>query len=184
MAHRPISDGELAEQFRDGSDMAFVKLYNRYKRSVYGYCLKMLGDGDEAKDIVQSVFLKVYEERARLNSPDRFKGWLFTITHNACLTSRRHLRFYDNGNGGLERSAVEPSHDEFSRKEESEIVRRVIAGLKPEYREVLILREYQEFSYREIADVVGSTESAVKSRLFAARRRLHECLKPFFEERG
>jgi RNA polymerase sigma-70 factor (ECF subfamily) len=63
------------------------------------------------------------------------------------------------------------------------LVRRALASLKVEYREILVLREYQDLSYREIAEITESTESAVKSKLFKARRALHELLKPAFAGR-
>src|SRR5437773_716676 len=71
------SDENLVQAFREGNDIAFVNLYNLHKRSVYLFCLKMLEDSDEAKDIVQGVFLKIYERRQQLNHSGRFRAWLF-----------------------------------------------------------------------------------------------------------
>ncbi len=68
------------------------------------------------------------------------------------------------------------------RQEESMLLMEAIMRLKPEYREVLLLREYEDLSYEEIAAIVGSTESAVKSRLFKARQQLHRVLKPYVEK--
>jgi len=81
-----VRDQELIRDLQDGSDLAFVTLYNRYKQAAYVYCLKMLGDVDAAKDIVQGTFLKVYERRSQLRFPERFKAWLLKIARNECLT--------------------------------------------------------------------------------------------------
>src|SRR3989442_557597 len=94
------SDENLVQAFREGNDIAFVNLYNLHKRSVYLFCLKMLEDSDEAKDIVQGVLLKIYERRQQLNHSGRFRAWLFTIARNDCLTrlrkSHRETGFSDD----------------------------------------------------------------------------------------
>jgi len=178
-----IPDERMVSEFQQGNDLAFVRLYNFYKQPLYLFCVKILGDADDAKDVVQSVFGKIYEERRKLTHPDRFKGWVFTIARNMCFTLHRRAKYFDAEKGNGHEASASNTDDDLSRSEETEILARAIAALKPEYREVLVLREYQEFSYREIADIVGCTESAVKSRLFAARQQLHKDLKPFFVER-
>lgn len=178
-----VQDAILVRDFQNGSDLAFVNLYNRYKQPVYVYCLKVLDDADAAKDIVQGVFLKVYERRGQLSEPERFKSWILVIARNDCLT---HLRragrstgLPDDGEG----AAAPPDPSGVETREEAALVAAALAGLTPLLKEVVILREYENLSYREIADVLGTDEGTVKSRLFAARRKLYEKLKDVFEER-
>lgn len=168
-----MTEQTLIESFRSGDEFAFVGLYNRYKGPVYAFCYKMLLDSDAAKDVMQETFLRVYENRDRLMKSDAFKSWLFTIARNQCLNAIRrngkHIPLPDAKD--LPPVAETP----FTRMEKSEQVRfvtRFLESLPPEYREVIVLREYQNLSYEEIAAVTRSTLSAVKSRLFKARRKL------------
>ncbi len=169
----------LVEAFRAGDDIAFVSLYNIHKRSVYLFGLKMLGDTDEAKDIVQGVFLKAYERRQQLADGGKFKAWLLAIARNDCLTRIRKSGFQTH----LSDEHSELPASSLETDEEIAIIRRAVGRLAPEQREVVILREYEDLSYRDIATVTGASEGTVKSRLFAARRRLYEILKPVFAER-
>lgn len=178
-----MSEKALIESFRSGDEFAFVSLYNRYKGPVYAFCYKMLLDSDAAKDVMQETFLRVYENRDRLMKSGAFKSWLFTIARNQCLNwlrkSGRHVALSE------EEYELPPTTDTpFTRMEKSEQVRFVtqfLESLRPEYREVLILREYQNLSYEEIAAVTRSSLSAVKSRLFKARRKLAKLMEASME---
>jgi len=146
----------------------------------------MVGDEDEVKDIVQEVFLKMYEHRMQLANPSRFRAWLFMIARNQCLTHYRDEKRttpFDEGWSMLESLETESLIQEIERNEEVFLVRAFINQLKPEYREVIVLREYQGLSYEEIADVIGATIAAVKAKLFKARKELFEKMKPVFIER-
>ncbi|MGD0339797.1 MAG: RNA polymerase sigma factor [Bacteroidota bacterium] len=180
------SEDDLVRDFQRGEDLAYAALYNRYKRHIYCFCLKMVGDEDEVKDIVQEVFLKMYEHRMQLANPSRFRAWLFMIARNQCLTHYRDEKRttpFDEGWSMLESLETESLIQEIERNEEVFLVRAFINQLKPEYREVIVLREYQGLSYEEIADVIGATIAAVKAKLFKARKELFEKMKPVFIER-
>lgn len=181
--HMVVQDDVLFREFQKGSDLAFVNLYNRYKHSAYVYCLKILGDGDAAKDIVQGVFLKVYERRSQLLHPERFKSWLLMIARNDCLTMKRKASWTAELPEESEDTLASPPTSAVEKEEEIALVAQAIARLQPEMKEVVILREYDNLSYKEIADVLGVAESTVKSRLFSARQQLYARLKPMFEER-
>ncbi len=180
------SEEDLVRDFQQGEDLAYAALYNRYKKHIYLFCLKMVGDEDTVKDIVQEVFLKMYEHRLQLARPANFRAWLFMIARNQCMTYYR------------DRKKTTPVDDEqteqllqadslmgaIERDDEAGIVRSFINQLKPEYREVVVLREYDGLSYAEISEVVGSTVMAVKAKLFKARKELFEKMKPVFIERS
>lgn len=173
-------DKALIEAFQAGDEFAFVSLYNRYKGAVYAFCVKMLLDRAQAQDVMQETFLRVYENRDRLHSASSFKSWLFTIARNQCLNqlrrSTRQVPLDDNEEAD-DRPFETPAAS-LEKSERIELVSHFLAQLKPDYREVLILREYHNLSYEEIAAVTRSTLSAVKSRLFKARRRLADYLEP------
>lgn len=180
-------DRALIEAFQTGDEFAFVALYNRYKGGVYAFCLKMLMDRAQAQDVMQETFLRVYENRDRLLNTSSFKPWLFTIARNQCLN---HLR-RSNRQVALDENQETPDHvpdtpmAHLEKSERIEMVNHFLAQLKPDYREVLILREYQNLSYDEIAAITRSTLSAVKSRLFKARRKLADFMEPVLKsEKG
>ena len=180
------SEDDLVRDFQRGEDLAYAALYNRYKRYIFCFCLKMVGDEDEVKDIVQEVFLKMYEHRWQLANPSRFRAWLFMIARNQCLTHYRDQKRTTPLNEEWvmpENLETESLSQEIERNEEVLIVRSFIDQLKPEYREVIVLREYQGLSYEEIADVIGTTIAAIKAKLFKARKELYEKMKPVFIER-
>jgi RNA polymerase sigma-70 factor (ECF subfamily) len=172
------SDEELAEAFRLGDDGAFSALYERYHRSLYVYAARMLDSGEAARDLVQDVFLGLYERRHGLQRLRSFRGWLFTAGRNRCLTLLRR----EATRARLTPAAPEPVRDldlaGLEAGEEARLVRRALAALTHEQREALVLREYHDLSYREIAEITETTESAVKSKLFKARKALHAALHP------
>lgn len=174
-------DRALIEAFQEGDEFAFVSLYNRHKHAVYTFCYKMLLDRDQAQDVMQETFLRVYENRDRLINAGSFRAWLFTIARNQCLNqlrrSSRHVPL-EAERPEMEGGPFAGPMAHLEKSEQVELVNRFLARLSPEYREVLILREYQNLSYEEIAAVTRSTLSAVKSRLFKARRKLADFLEP------
>ena len=176
---------DLIEAFQAGDEFAFVSLYNRYKAPVYAFCLKMLLSRDAAQDVMQDTFLRVYENRDRLLNTGSFKAWLFTIARNQCLNQlRRGTRKVSLGEEQQARVRVPLAEMPGAHLEKSEqvaLINHCLARLKPDYREVLVLREYQNLSYEEIAAITRSTVSAVKSRLFKARRKLAFFLEPVLE---
>lgn len=173
-------DHALIEAFKAGDEFAFVSLYNRYKGGVYAFCVKMLLDREVAQDVMQETFLRVYENRDRLMKTGSFKSWLFTIARNQCLNhlrrSQREAVLPHEADPALPQTTT-PAH-EMEKNEAIALVTHFLAQLKPDYREVIILREYQNLTYEEIAAVTRSTLSAVKSRLFKARRKLADYLEP------
>lgn len=177
----PPDDPALIDAFRQGDEFAFVALYDRYKGAVYAYCGKMLLDRTAAEDLLQETFVRAYEHRERLLNSTSFKAWLFTIARNQCLNALRKR----GREVGFTEDAPEPPargatpFGNLLKSEQAELVSRALGQLSPSYREVVVLREYQNLSYAEIAAVTKTTESSVKSRLFKARRKIGELLRPW-----
>lgn len=173
-------DRALIEAFQQGDEFAFVSLYNRHKGAIYAFCFKMLLDREQALDVMQETFLRIYENRDRLLNAGSFKAWTFTIARNQCLNhlrrSHRHVALDER----LPLPEALPLRQlaALEKSEQIALVNHFLAQLKPDYREVLILREYQNLSYEEIAAITRSTLSAVKSRLFKARRKLAAFMAP------
>ena len=177
----PPDDGALVAAFQGGDEFAFVTLYDRYKAPVFAFCAKMLLDRAAAEDALQETFVRVYEHRDRLARGAAFRSWLFTIARNHCLNVLRKAKWTEPLPEHAEPPApnAQTPFDELLRSERVALVTAYLGQLSPEYREVLVLREYQNLSYDEIAAVTRSTVSAVKSRLFKARRKLADHLQPW-----
>lgn len=177
-SHYVVQDDKtLIEAFQQGDEFAFISLYNRYKGAVYAFCAKMLLNQEQAQDVLQETFLRVYEKRDLLLKTDSFKSWLFTIARNQSINQLRRLKGHERlesrheDHPSMQPGGGTPVHD-LEKSEQVELVNRFLAELRPDYREVLILREYQNLTYEEIAAITRSTLGAVKSRLFKARREL------------
>lgn len=181
LAENPFGEEDefLIHRLRGGDADALGTLYSRYKPALYRFILRMVNDADTANDVLQETFLKVYSALPLLEHPKTFRAWLFRIARNEALGNLRQTR--RSNVDAEEMWDDETPHDILVQKETEEIVRQFLYSLKSEYREVLLLREYEQFSYAEIASITEATESSVKSRIHKARRALIERLKPFFE---
>jgi RNA polymerase sigma factor (sigma-70 family) len=180
---KPATDDNILE-FLDGDDGAFPGVYHRYKQQVYEFCCRMLGDADGAKDVVQSVFVKVFERRSQLRQPERFSSWLMTMARNDCLTVLRRSRMFAGMPENVEAEHAHSSSDAVERQDEIAAIEHAIRELPPDLREVILLREYQELSYREISLIIGVDVDIVRSRIFRARQKLYETLKTVLSERN
>jgi RNA polymerase sigma-70 factor (ECF subfamily) len=174
------TDSELIQLLRQGDRQAFADVYERHKSAIYRYCCRMLIDSDAAEDATHDTFLKMYENMGQLHHAESFVSWLFHIARNEVLMYiRRNKR---NGTHSDETVWDETTpHELMVSTETTEIVRRMLQNLKSEYREVLLLREYEQLSYAEIAAITGDSESSVKSRLCKARKALTKRLKEYYQ---
>jgi len=167
-----------------GETAAFGELYKKYSRRLFGYCLRLLADRGEAEEVVQAAFVKALESLPRLERPERFSSWLFTIARNDVYGRFRGARKSDAADAGDDVWDTDTPHERVIAGETSALVEGGLGRLKPEYREVLVLRHFERLSYREIAAITGSTVSSVESRLFKARKALLKYLEPYVHERS
>jgi RNA polymerase sigma-70 factor (ECF subfamily) len=175
------SDEQLVMELRNGSVDAFEELYHRYKRHIFTFCLKLSGSRALAEDATHDTFLKMHNSIGTLNDISLFRSWLFSIAHNGVfrqLHKQRRNGSFDEENVWIDETPLTITES----NDTAEIITACINVLKPEYKEVLLLREYDQRSYDEIAMITGNTESSVKSRLFKARKALAEKLKPYFKD--
>lgn len=175
-----MTDEELMERFKGGEEAAFVELYNRYKRRVYAYCVKMVNSKERAEDVYQEIFVRVSRKR------DHFKGgnfasWLFAISRNLCLNALRdtvtHIPLEDVS------ETLRTSGDSTEYDQSAELLRTAIDRLSPDLREALVLRVYDGFSYNEIADITDTKLATVKVRIHRAKQKLYELLTPYFADK-
>jgi RNA polymerase sigma-70 factor (ECF subfamily) len=174
-----VSDGQLVRLLQQGDLSAFGVLYEKYKKSIFWYCFRLLRDEQAAEDATHDTFLKIRSGIHSLVNPESLRPWFFRIARNEVVQIIRKTR----RNSHVDDDSVwedESPFEKYEQAETQELVRQSLDLLKTEYREVLILREFERLSYGEIAEVTGATESSVKSRIFKARKALLKKLTPYF----
>lgn len=165
------------DNLRKGSAEAFHFLYQKYNKKIYRFCLRMLDDQDAARDAFQETFIKVFEHRKDFRGKN-FNAWLFTIARRTCLNQIRARKEHE-------------SYDEFihipAKTSETDVamkdyIDKSISVLPFALKEALLLREYEECSYQEIAEILNIDLSLAKVRVFRAREILRKLLAPLKKE--
>jgi RNA polymerase sigma-70 factor (ECF subfamily) len=170
------------DQALDGDQDAFAELVNTYQNAVYNLCYRMLGERTEAEDAAQEAFLRAYMNLQRYDPARSFKTWLLSIASNHCIDRlrRRRLTWLSLDEPlppNIMLSSDEPEPEEATIKDQrSQAIQSLLNELSTEYRAAVILRYWYDYSYTEIADILDTTESAIKSRLFRARQALADKL--------
>ncbi|MBI3978213.1 MAG: RNA polymerase sigma factor [Chloroflexi bacterium] len=166
----------VAEQPPATVEDDFEAIFERYQHPIYNYILRVMGSAEDAFDLTQDTFLKAYVALPRLPADSKIGPWLYRIATNACIDELRRRRLiqwqpWENFVAFFHPKQVihETPEGEALRKESAVLVQEALRHLPANYRLGLVLREYQEFSCDEIADVLGTTRGAVKSLLFRAR---------------
>lgn len=169
------------EQARKGDKIAFGKLVDAYQGPVYNLAYRMLGNSGEAEEAAQEAFIRAFTRLDSYDPAHKFSTWLLSITSNYCIDLIRKRRalllsideplpphpalMSDNAKG---------PEVQVMNSEREKMVQTLLAELQPDYRQAVVLRYWYELSYDEIAEVMDTTVSAIKSRLFRARRQLAE----------
>jgi RNA polymerase sigma factor (sigma-70 family) len=180
-----ISDHKLVAAVRRGDDRAFEGLYERYHRRIHAYVFGMVKDHQRAEDVTQEVFVSALRRMRATERPIAFKPWIYEIAKNACIDQFRRSRraeevSYDADDGLAPGDygrlvSREPVPDAaFAAKQQLDDLCGAFGGLSDAHHEILVLRELEGLSYREIGERMGMSRPAVESTLFRARRRLSE----------
>ncbi len=192
--------GELMARVAAGDPEAFAPIVERYQRRLFGYFLGLVHDPSSAADLAQETFVRAYRAAPRYRESGRFEAWLFRIAANLVRSDRRraarrgpHLSLDDAAGGSadglalvageaMRRRAAEPSPDESTwRAEVREALERALPRVPFVFRQAVLLRDLEGWSYREIAEMLGVEEGTVKSRAHRGRMRLRALLAPAFE---
>jgi RNA polymerase sigma-70 factor (ECF subfamily) len=183
-------DVRLMLQVRDDEPGAFAELVGRYQHRLVGVIHHLVGNADEAEDLAQEVFLRVYQARKRYHPRSKFSTWLFTIANNLALNTLRSrqrkpvvpLPLQESGPLGprpAESQVPDPASgpmQKVQREELAEQVRQAIASLNERQRLAVLLNKFEDMGYAEIAEVMSMTVKAVKSLLSRARENLRAAL--------
>jgi RNA polymerase sigma-70 factor (ECF subfamily) len=181
-------DPRFIEKLKLRDERAFNDLVRLYERRVYGLVFRMLGRRDEAEDMTQEVFVQVFKAIDQFRGDSKLSTWVYRIAVNLCKNrskylSRRHTDDQDDLAAVAERvplhqakgvttSTVERPDDLYDGHEVERIVQRCISQVDDDFRSVLILRDVEELSYEEIAQITELPEGTVKSRIHRGRAQL------------
>jgi RNA polymerase sigma-70 factor (ECF subfamily) len=167
----------------------FADVYEKYERFIYAMVFRLLGNADDAFDITQEVFIRAYRASAKNGMDMNVPAWLYRIAVNASLdVLRRRKRItwmpWDPSihAGASKSSKYDEPEANYLRQQTRKAVQDVLNRLKPHHRIILVLREYQNLSYQQIAEVMGLSEGAAKSMLHRAREKFRELMLKDYPE--
>ncbi|HWI66713.1 MAG TPA: RNA polymerase sigma factor [Symbiobacteriaceae bacterium] len=171
----PVSDELLMRRFQAGDRSAFADLVRRHRSHALHFGLRMLHDPDMAEDVAQEAFARILLHPDRWTGRSRFTSYLFAILKNLCVDELRwRSRWQGCGDAGvLETPDTAPPPDEqVVVAERDRRLHAALAGLSPDHRAALVLREFQELAYEEIAEVMGWSAAKTKVTIYRARLAL------------
>lgn len=173
-----IISNEIIDSFILGEEYAFRYVYKSFSVKVYRFCLKVLSEREAAKDATQDTFIKIYENRKQF-SGQNLKAWVYTIAKNCCITALRRKRTHIELNENIEIKS-----EDYIPADSSLIshIEKALNQLPFIYKEAIILREYEDYTYQEIANLLQIDISAAKLRVFRARGILRKILEPVQKE--
>lgn len=190
-----LEESALVERARRGEEAAFAQLYDRYERRIYAYVYRIMGNPDDAFDLTQDAFIKAYQALPRLDAEQEMNlsAWLHRIASNACMDVLRRRKLvnwlpweHERGQGegvsepSTSRVADDPERS-YDRQETTRQVQATLNRMSSRNRMALILKEYQDLSCDEIADILEVSRGAVKSILFRAREEFRKLYKDDME---
>jgi RNA polymerase sigma-70 factor, ECF subfamily len=170
------ADAALVRECLAGDSRAFDTLVRKYQKPLYNLALRMVRDRDDAMDIVQGVFVKVYQKLGSYDERHGFFSWVYRITINDSINFANRSKRSEEYRS-VESVTLLPTQEAARNAAVlSQEIEAAIATLKPDHRMVIVLKHFHDFSYQKMADVLGIPEKTVKSRLFSARQQLKEIL--------
>jgi RNA polymerase sigma-70 factor (ECF subfamily) len=185
-----LTDEQLISRFQNGDISSFDVLVRRYQNPLFNYVSRFVGDTTEAEDIVQETFYRLYRNKHYYKEIAKFSTWIYTIAGNLARTElrRKKKRKYFSINFFMSTDKDYDIPDPASSPEEKldaivtdEIIQKAITKLAPKFKEVILLRDVQGFSYDEIAEIVDVPLGTIKSRVNRARLKLQEDLSDVME---
>ncbi|RME23670.1 MAG: sigma-70 family RNA polymerase sigma factor [Deltaproteobacteria bacterium] len=196
---QPEEERRLLRAIRRGEPRAFDSLVRLHQDNVYGLCLRMLGDRQEAEDLTQEVFLTVFKAIDGFRGDSSLSTWIYRITRNHCLNRIKFLKRRGHGRKQQLSDTKEAGADgtplgnplgqrpaapdrSAEQRQLQRLVEEKIKELSPEHREVVVLRDMEMLSYEEIQQITGLAMGTIKSRLHRARLELCRLLAPILED--
>ena len=180
------TDESLMRLLADGDKEALATLCTRYQNDLFRFCVHYMKDPERARDMAQETFIRVYVARNRFDASRRFKPWVLCIARNLCLNELKRKKAVPmesleeyatdarDDHGDLMHAEVSGPAEALLTKERHELLHAILNDLGDEARELVMMRFFERMSAREIAEVTGSTEGAVRTRLHRILKSLRE----------
>lgn len=182
----PATDLAELHALQRGEEAALNRLITRWERRLFGFAWRYVRNTADAQDLVAEVFVRLFQQRARLKADTNLSAWLFTTLANLCHNHhrwrRRHAASSLDADADLERGGALAGDAPLpaaalEEREQLDALAAEIDRLSPELKTTLLLHHYERLSYREIAEITGCSEGGVDTRLYRARAKLREMLK-------
>jgi RNA polymerase sigma factor (sigma-70 family) len=180
-----VTDHDLVQAVRAGDDHAFERLYHRYHRRISAYIFGMVHDHGRAEDLTQEVFVSALRRMRQTDRPITFKPWIYEIAKNACIDAFRRSKRAEEVSIDADEGLAPADHGKLASnspspdaavegKQQLDDLCGAFGGLSDAHHQILVMRELEGLSYREIGERLDMTRPSVESTLFRARRRLTE----------
>ena len=181
---QPSSVDELIERCLTGNQQAWEQIVRLHWRKVFNVAYKFVGKHDEAEDLTQDIFLKIFKSLDTFDRRANFQTWLISVSRNLCIDHYRSVRKErETIDRDVDPNELSPASHEISpmahleQRDRVVLLRHALAELPDTLKTAVLMRDIQEMTYQEIADQLHLPEGTVKSRLFLARQRLKEHLQ-------
>lgn len=176
----PPDDTTLIEQIQQGDHSAFNVLVERWQSRIHRFAFRFFADVDDAGEITQKTFIKVYQKVDTLDEPGKFSSWIYRVANNLCLdelkrAGRRRKTPLENWAELVEEGQTPAKNLET--KELGQILQKALLTLPDEQRAVIILKEYEGLKFREIAEILEEPENTIKSRMYYGLKSMKRALK-------
>jgi RNA polymerase sigma-70 factor (ECF subfamily) len=174
------SDEQIVERALAGDGEAFGEIVCRWERRIFALAYGILGREEDARDATQETFIAAYRNLKGFRGDAKVSSWLHRIAVNQCITRQRRARVRGESSlEGAEEDGAQFASDleaspavSVEEREQTEAVRRAVNALPPELRSVVVMKEFEDLTFQEIADTLGVPLSTVKSRLYTALKQL------------
>lgn len=182
-----VSDEALVTMTLNGQSAAFEELVRRYERQIYSLALRMMNNQEDANDVAQDIFIKIYHGLSKFDESRKFFSWMYKLALNVCYTQlkKRPPESYTLDNV-IDFAPLIPDKDTypedyFESKELRELVQQAISELPESFRVPVLLRYMEELSYQQIADVMDLPVSTIETRLYRGKALLQKRLSIILE---
>lgn len=173
-----MTDTQLVKEFRRGDVQAFNKLVERWQRRIHRLAYRYFASHDEAMEITQKTFIRAYKKLNTLDDIEKFSSWIYRIANNLCLDEtkragrRRSASLETLTSEPLTKNIMADPERSLLQRELGKILQHALKQLPEEQRIVVILKEYEDLTFREVAEILEEPENTVKSRMYYGLKKL------------
>ncbi len=160
---------------KEEAEAAFSEIYSRYSQRVFAYCLRVVGNSEDAKDIYQEVFIKFFKSANEKQVVDNIPSYLIVTARHLCINHFRSQK----SSVQIQDYQLVTNDEGYEQKELLQLISNALEMLDFEDRESFVLRQYQGLSYNEIAVIVGDTVTAIRNRVWRAKEKIRNILSPY-----